>query len=306
MQWRQLGAYNRELDAAETLEEKAAIARKYNNRVDMTRFDQGANAQAERDAAAQATELEKAERDENIKISLEERQKDRDNDLKKTELANQPDPETPYYDRLDAADSPQSVMAIHRGELSSQLDSIADENGYFTHEDVMGNNKVISVLNNMYLQPDMGRSWFEFFKGENEDEINAESYDMHMNSYVSSVISDLGFNAPGHEEDREKMTAFLMENYTRKFREVNPALLKKIMAMAAGGQAQAEGQGQAQAPPPNTNGKPVAGPEGDELPDIPSGNAPGTRARRRGKNASGASFRLRNPFESNPNYSSNK
>lgn len=286
IQWRQLGAYNRELDAAETLEEKAAIARKYNNRADMMRFDQGANAQADRDAAAEAAALEKSERDELITINRDESALNRAADLEKARIDNQPDPEIPYYKQVSSSQSPQEAMVLHRGELSKQLDSIKDENGYFSYEDVMRNNKVISVLNNMYLQPDMGRSWFEWFKGENEDEINAESYDMHMNNYVSRVISDLGFNAPEHDEDRKQMTEFLQKNYTEKFREANPQLAKEVLSQAssvqppagnAQGQAQSEGGSLINAdnnatlvPPPNTNGKPVAGPEGDSLPAPPS------------------------------------
>lgn len=314
-QWRLLGAYNRELDAAETLAEKAEIARKYNNRVDMTRFDEGANAQADRDAAAEAAALEKSERDELIKINREEKRLDRENDLKKTEIANQPDPAVPYYDRLGAAESPQEAMIIHRGELSSQLDSIKDEDGFFTYEDVMKNNNVISILNNMYLHPDMGRSWFEWFKGENEDELNAESYQMHMDNYIARVISDLGFNAPGHEEDRKKMTTFLTQNFMEKFREVNPRLASKILPMVAnqsGGDAgqdtAQDGLSQEYIDKPsldsyNTEGKEVEGPQEDSLPAIPSGNAPGTRARRRGKAATGASWQFRSPFEANPSYS---
>ena len=281
-QWRQLGAYQRELDAAETLAEKAEIARKYGNRLDMTRYDQGANAQADRDAAAQAAALAKKERDEQIQQYISEKQKDRDAEVEKTRLQNPPI-ETPYYERLGAAESPEEAMIIHRGELSNQLDSIKDENGFFTYEDVMNNNKIIGVLNNMYLHPDMGRTWWEWFKGENEDELNAESYQMHLDNYVARVISDLGFNAPNHEEDRKKMTAFLTQNFNEKFREVNPRLAAKILSMVAnqsggesgedaaqGGQAQTEGQGQAQMPPPNTNGKPVQGPEGDSLPKPPT------------------------------------
>lgn len=314
-QWRLLGAYNRELDAAETLAEKAEIARKYGNRVDMTRFDQGANAQADRDAAAEAAALAKKERDELIKMNIEQKALDRENNLKVTELANQPDPEIPYYERLGAAESPEAAMTIHRGELRSQLDSIADENGFFTYEDVMNNNKIIGVLNNMYLHPDMGRTWWEWFKGENEDELNAESYQMHLDNYVARVISDLGFNAPNHAEDRKKMTAFLTQNFNEKFREVNPRLAAKILGMVVNQSGGAAGEGTAQdglsqesidkpnLQSYNTEGKEVQGPQEDSLPAIPSGNAPGTRARRRGKTATGASWQFRSPFEANPNYS---
>ena len=307
VQWRQLGAYNRELDGAETLEEKAAIARKYNNRVDMTRFDQGANSQADRDAAAEAQAYERQERDKLIDIQRDESALDRVNELEKTKAANPPDPEIPYYERLGAAESPQEAEIIHRGELRNQLDSVADENGYFSYEDVIANNNITSVLNNMYLKPDMGRSWFEYFKGENEDELNYESFSMHMNNYVSRVISDLGFNGPGHEEDLEKMAEFLKRNYTEKFRETNPAMAKEILSMGAAKAAAAAGQGTAQeAPQPVTNGKEVEGPQEDSLPDIPSGNKPGTRARRRGRASSGASWQFRSPFEANPNYSPNQ
>lgn len=312
VQWRHLGGYNRELEGAETLEEKAAIARKYNNRQDMTRFDQGAHMQAERDAATEAAALEKSRQDEMIKINREESELNRKNDLEKTRIANQPDPDVPYYDRLGAAESPQEAEIINRGELRNQLESIADENGYFSYEDVMGNNKIISVLNNMYLQPDMGRSWFEYFRGENEEELNFESYNMHMNNYVSRVISDLGFNTPAHDQDRKQMKEFLMKNYAEKFRETNPSLAKKILSMGAAQAGGATSEGTAQetqeqeTQEPTTNGKPVEGPQEDSLPDIPPGNAPGTRARRRRKPVTGASIQIRSPFEANPNYTPNR
>ena len=311
VQWRQLGAYNRELDAAETLAEKAEIARKYNNRVDMTRFDEGANAQADRDAAAEAAALAKAERDEMIKINREESALNRANDLEKSRIAASEGQETSpgYTDQLRAAEGdPVMMQYAHEEEFKKQLASMANEDGTVTWDQIRQNNAAIAVLNNMYLDPNMGRSWTEWWNDEEMGEVQMKKFVVGQKAYVDSILDMLGLNVPGREEELEAARAWAMDNYIKKFRSVNPmganALgLDADPAPPAAGQVNAQETQEQETQEPVTNGKPIQGPQEDSLPAIPSGNAPGTRARRRGRSKTGgASIQVRSPFESNPNY----
>jgi hypothetical protein len=298
IQWRQLGAYNREIEGAETLEEKAAIARKYNNVSDMNMFNSGALNEADRDAATQAAALEKDERDEDVRTALSETAADRQKDIDVAKINAKTGEETSpgYIDQLRASEGdPVMMQYAHEEELKKQLESMADENGTVTWSQMRQNNAAISVLNNMYLDPKMGRSWTEWWNDEEMGDVQKKKFVVGQKAYADSVLDMLGLNVPGREEEYKEAREWAMKNYIDKFRAVNPMGANALRLDAdptppAQGQAQAQGQGQAQSQgqgqaqsggqaatsqnvsqtvADTTNGKTVQGPQDDILPESP-------------------------------------
>ena len=148
-------------------------------------------------------------------------------------------------------------------------------------------------------------------------EVQMKKFVVGQKAYVDSILDMLGLNVPGREEELEAAKAWAMQNYIDKFRSVNPMGANALgldadpAPPAAGQDTAQDGLSQEKIDKPsldsyNTEGKEVEGPQEDSLPAIPSGNAPGTRSRRRGKTATGASWQFRSPFEANPSYSPRK